>query len=99
MLLIGNSTGVALYFMVGFLMLLWGGTSWCQAPPQQARLIDAAPSHGPMVVSLNSSAIYVGIALGTTLGSATIDISTTANLVAALVMSVLVWLCVKFLRP
>jgi predicted MFS family arabinose efflux permease len=52
-----------------------------------------------MVVSLNSSAIYVGIALGTTLGSATIDISTTANLVAALFMSVLVWLCVKFLRP
>lgn len=99
MLLIGDSTGVALYFMVGCLMLLWGGTSWCQAPPQQARLIDAAPSHGPMVVSLNSSAIYVGIALGTTLGSATIDIGTTANLAAALVMSVLVWMSVRFLRP
>ena len=99
MLFIGGLTGAALYLTVGFLMLLWGGTSWCQAPPQQARLIDAAPSHGPMVVSLNSSAIYVGIALGTTMGSATIDISTTVNLAAALFMSVLVWICVKFMRP
>tara|TARA_R110000851_G_scaffold297817_3_gene453171 strand:- start:45280 stop:46449 length:1170 start_codon:yes stop_codon:yes gene_type:complete len=99
MLFIGGLTGAALYLTVGFLMLLWGGTSWCQAPPQQARLIDAAPSHGPMVVSLNSSAIYVGVALGTTMGSATIDISTTVNLAAALFMSVLVWICVKFMRP
>lgn len=98
-LLVGDFSGLALYAMVAFLMLLWGGTTWCQMPAQQARLIEASPTQAPMVVSLNASALYIGIALGTVIGSATIDISTTANLIAALLMSVLVWLCVKFLRP
>ncbi|MEU3567229.1 MFS transporter [Kitasatospora sp. NPDC036755] len=58
--------------LVGLLVLLWGASSWCQTPPQQHRLIGVAPQEAPLVVSLNSSAIYAGIGLGTVLGGATL---------------------------
>jgi predicted MFS family arabinose efflux permease len=67
---------------VGLLVLLWGASSWCQTPPQQHRLIDAAPQEAPLVVSLNSSGIYLGIGLGTVIGGATL--STGAATVYAL---------------
>lgn len=54
--------------LVGLLVMVWGGTSWAQTPPQQHRLIAAAPQEVPLVVSLNSSAIYLGIGVGTALG-------------------------------
>ncbi|MDW5328507.1 MFS transporter [Plantactinospora sp. KLBMP9567] len=54
--------------VVGVLVLVWGASSWCQTPPQQHRLIEAAPQEAPLVVSLNSSGIYLGIGLGTTIG-------------------------------
>ncbi|MEU9863726.1 MFS transporter [Streptomyces sp. NPDC047971] len=54
--------------LVGVLALAWGASSWCQTPPQQHRLISAAPQEAPLVVSLNSSGIYLGIGLGTVIG-------------------------------
>lgn len=57
---------------VGLLVLGWGASSWCQTPPQQHRLIAAAPRESPLVVSLNSSAIYAGIGAGTLLGGLTL---------------------------
>ncbi|MFF0866126.1 MFS transporter [Nonomuraea sp. NPDC003560] len=58
--------------LVGVLVLAWGASSWCQTPPQQHRLIAAAPGEAPLVVSLNSSAIYAGIGAGTLLGGLTL---------------------------
>ncbi|NUP02394.1 MAG: MFS transporter [Nonomuraea sp.] len=58
--------------LVGLLVLGWGASSWCQTPPQQHRLIAAAPGESPLVVSLNSSAIYAGIGAGTLLGGLTL---------------------------
>ncbi|YCK37114.1 MFS transporter [Actinomadura sp. ATCC 39365] len=58
--------------LVGVLVLAWGASSWCQTPPQQHRLIAAAPVEAPLVVSLNSSAIYAGIGAGTLLGGLTL---------------------------
>ncbi|MEV4397858.1 MFS transporter [Nonomuraea sp. NPDC049607] len=58
--------------LVGVLVLAWGASSWCQTPPQQHRLIAAAPLEAPLVVSLNSSAIYAGIGAGTLLGGLTL---------------------------
>ncbi|GGT05597.1 MFS transporter [Nonomuraea spiralis] len=57
---------------IGVLVLGWGASSWCQTPPQQHRLIAAAPREAPLVVSLNSSAIYAGIGAGTLLGGLTL---------------------------
>lgn len=50
------------------LMLLWGASSWAQTSAQQHRLIAAAPLESSLVISLNSSAIYLGIGLGAVLG-------------------------------
>lgn len=70
-LLAGIATvGASLTALVGLLAIVWGGTSWAQTPPQQHRLISAAPQEVPLVVSLNSSAIYLGIGAGTALGGA-----------------------------
>ncbi|MFE6871265.1 MFS transporter [Kitasatospora sp. NPDC057692] len=54
--------------LVGLLAVAWGAGSWCQTPPQQHRLIAAAPGEAPLVVALNSSAIYTGIGAGTLIG-------------------------------
>jgi predicted MFS family arabinose efflux permease len=57
---------------VMLLMAGWGASSWAQTPAQQHRLIGATPEQAPLVVALNSSCIYLGISLGTAIGSATI---------------------------
>ncbi|MGX4657391.1 MFS transporter [Micromonospora sp. SCSIO 07396] len=65
-----STVGSAPMPLVGLLVGGWGAASWCQTPAQQHRLIAAAPQQAPLVVSLNSSAIYLGIGLGTTAGGA-----------------------------
>ncbi|MFI8992925.1 MFS transporter [Streptomyces sp. NPDC053542] len=45
-------------------MVLWGVTGWMYAAPQQHRLLRLAGPAGPLAVSMNSSVIYVGAALG-----------------------------------
>ncbi|WP_219825700.1 MFS transporter [Nonomuraea typhae] len=62
------ASGAAVPVLVGVLGAAWGASSWCQTPAQQHRLITAAPAEAALVVSLNSSAIYAGIGLGTVLG-------------------------------
>ncbi|MCJ7858951.1 hypothetical protein [Corynebacterium kalidii] len=54
--------------LVGALAFAWGASSWCQTPPQQHRLVEAAPDETPLVIALNSSGIYIGIGLGTLIG-------------------------------
>ncbi|WP_249359622.1 MFS transporter [Nocardia cyriacigeorgica] len=62
--------------LVGVLVVVWGAGTWCQTPAQQHRLIDAAPEGAPLVVSLNASAIYAGIGLGTVVGGAAVPART-----------------------
>lgn len=80
--------------VVGLLVLLWGASSWCQTPPQQHRLIEAAPQEAPLLVSLNSSGIYLGIGLGTVLGGISLPAGTSAvyALGAALAVAALLFL-------
>ncbi len=58
---------------VALCMLLWGGSSWSQTPPQQHRLFAAAPEQAPLLVALNAAGIYIGIGLGTLIGGLTIE--------------------------
>ncbi|GAA0951075.1 MFS transporter [Nonomuraea longicatena] len=66
------ATGSASPVAVAVLVAGWGASSWCQTPPQQHRLIAAAPEEASLVVSLNSSAIYAGIGAGTLAGGLTL---------------------------
>jgi predicted MFS family arabinose efflux permease len=73
--------------VVGLLMLTWGLSSWAQGPAQQARLIALAPSEAPLVIALNASAIYLGFAVGSTIGSLAVDVSVTALIGTATAVS------------
>ena len=73
--------------LAGALMVCWGVGVWSQNPAQIHRLVGIAPQEAPLVVALNASAVYVGIALGTALGSATIGYGAAAMLGCALGLS------------
>ncbi|WP_432728522.1 MFS transporter [Variovorax sp. W6] len=65
--------GLALPAIVG-LSALWGFAGWGFGPAQAVRLIRLAPERAPMTLSLNASAIYLGIAAGSGLGGVAIDL-------------------------
>jgi DHA1 family inner membrane transport protein len=54
-------------------LVLWGLNSFGSMAPQQSRLISLAPSQAPMLISLNSSMLYVGAALGAAAGGSLIS--------------------------
>lgn len=49
-------------------MAVWGVAGWGFLPSQQHRLVRLAPTSPNIVISLNSTALYVGIALGSSIG-------------------------------
>ncbi|MFC4943080.1 MFS transporter [Pseudonocardia sp. GCM10023141] len=57
--LIGSTLPGAVAFL-----FLWGVTGWAFVPAQQHRLVGIDPEHAPLLISLNSSAVYIGIAAG-----------------------------------
>jgi len=54
-------------WMMG-VMLLWGTAGFGMMAPQQSRLATLAAAQAPLLLSLNSSMLYVGTALGALLG-------------------------------
>lgn len=64
---------LALPLIVG-LSALWGFAGWGFGPAQAVRLIRLAPDRAPMTLSLNASAIYLGIAAGSALGGVVIEL-------------------------
>src|SRR5690606_22372177 len=73
---------------VALCMLLWGGSSWSQTPPQQHRLFAASPEQAPLLVALNAAGIYVGIGLGTFIGGLTIELGSEWPPLAGAVIAV-----------
>lgn len=58
------------YPLLLLVMVVWGMAGFGMMAPQQARLAQLAPSHAPLLLSLNASMLYVGTALGAALGGA-----------------------------
>jgi predicted MFS family arabinose efflux permease len=54
-------------------MALWGLFGWAFPVAQQARLVSLDPALAPVTLSLNTSALYLGAAAGSTLGGLAID--------------------------
>lgn len=50
------------------LAVLWGGWGWSILPSVQANLLRAGPINGPVLLSLNASAMYLGISLSGVVG-------------------------------
>lgn len=56
-------------FISGALMLLlWGMSFALLFIPQQQRLLNSAPEHANVILALNNSALYLGIAIGAAIG-------------------------------
>jgi len=61
-------------------ILIWGGFGWGQSVPQQYRLVSIAPGIAPLILGLNNTAVYLGMAVGGVLGAATLEIFGAAQL-------------------
>ncbi|TVT42429.1 MFS transporter, partial [Amycolatopsis rhizosphaerae] len=57
-----NVTGAAI------VLFLWGMSTWAFNPPVQHRLIELAPHTSGLLLSLNASAIYLGVGLAGVVG-------------------------------
>ncbi|QHA36466.1 MFS transporter [Rossellomorea marisflavi] len=99
----------AIPFTTGFMPLfvvmtiLWGGLSWALTPALQNYLIQTAPETSDIQQSINTSALQVGISLGSAIGgtvvSMTGDISHLASLGAILVLFAVISAAVSLKRP
>ena len=56
-------------------LLCWGVAGFGMMAPQQARLVSMAALQAPVLLSLNSSMMYFGMALGAALGGLAVSIS------------------------
>ncbi len=66
---LGGELGAAVLFAG---ITLWGVFGWSFPIVQQARLVGVAPALAPITLSLNISALYVGVAIGSSLGAWTV---------------------------
>jgi predicted MFS family arabinose efflux permease len=62
------------------LLMLWGLIGWQLPAAQQLNLIELAPQAAPIVLSLQSSALYLGVSTGAFIGSLTLHYGTPASL-------------------
>lgn len=61
-------------------LIAWGVAGWSLTPAQSHRLVGLTPQAGPEVLSLNTSAVYLGIAAGAALGSQVLSHAGPASL-------------------
>ncbi|ESY65651.1 hypothetical protein X742_22110, partial [Mesorhizobium sp. LNHC232B00] len=71
-----NIAGPALMGM----MVPWGIVGWAFPPAQASRIIKLAPDAAPIVLSLNASALYLGVALGAVVGGGVLRYGAPADL-------------------
>jgi predicted MFS family arabinose efflux permease len=50
-------------------LVIWGVCGWGLVVPQQARLINIAPAAAPLLMGLNSAALYVGVSTAGVMGA------------------------------
>ncbi len=67
-------------------MVPWGIVGWAFLPAQVSRILAIAPDDAPVVLSLNGSALYLGVALGSVVGGEVLRVGSPVDLgcVAAL---------------
>ncbi|MEU4764711.1 MFS transporter [Actinosynnema sp. NPDC023794] len=54
-------------------LFVWGALTWSANPPIQSWLIELAPANSGLLLSLNASAIYLGVGLSGVLGGVVIS--------------------------
>jgi predicted MFS family arabinose efflux permease len=54
-------------------LVVWGVSGWGLIVPQQHRLISITPAASPLLLGLNSAALYVGVSMSGLVGGAAIS--------------------------
>ena len=67
--LTAGSTGLH-YAALVLVFMLWGMAGFGMMAPQQSRLAALSPAHAPLLMSLNTTMLYAGMALGAAVGGA-----------------------------
>ena len=62
------------------LIAAWGLIGWAFPPAQASRIVKLAPDAAPIVLSLNASALYLGVALGAVVGGVVLQYGGTVDL-------------------
>ncbi|CAN7395707.1 MFS transporter [Pseudoduganella sp. LjRoot289] len=62
------------YWSAAVAIVIWGVCGWGMLVPQQHRLIGLAPTSAPLLLGLNSAALYIGVSLAGVLGAASISL-------------------------
>ena len=62
------------YPLMLLVLVLWGCSGFGLMAPQQSRLAQLAPQQAPLLLSLNSSMLYFGTALGAAIGGPASDV-------------------------
>ena len=71
--------GIAGPALIG-IMVPWGLVGWAFPPGQASRVMKLAPDAPSLALSLNGSAIYLGVALGSVVGGAVLTYGSPADL-------------------
>jgi MFS transporter, DHA1 family, inner membrane transport protein len=61
-------------------LLPWGVMSWSFPPAQASRILAIAPESAPLALSLNGSALYLGVALGSLVGGIVLRYGTAMDI-------------------
>lgn len=80
-------------------LLLWGMSFALLFIPQQQRLLNIAPEHANVVLALNNSALYLGIAGGAAVGGLALHFLAVTQLAWVGVMSILIALLIVAINP
>jgi predicted MFS family arabinose efflux permease len=62
------------YWSAAVAMVVWGVAGWGLLVPQQHRLISMSPGSAPLLLGLNSAALYVGVSAAGIVGAASITL-------------------------
>lgn len=63
-----------------FILVLWMLGAWTTAPAQQYYLVTMAPKSTEIILSLNSSAFHLGVAIGAALGGVVVERLTLSSI-------------------
>src|SRR5262249_12851181 len=81
------------------ILLLWGMSFALLFIPQQQRLLSVAPEHANVLLALNNSGLYLGIAIGAALGGVALRHVAVTQLAWVGVLAILMALLIAALTP